>query len=176
MASRKYGAATGIVSYGAYFFARRSRQSAVRDGDTVALEGFHSPYSPLRAATRSSARAAKGSRLIRHDPDLIYDQLIGMGCVSKLVFSWGGNPGVGLAASPEGCHRKWLAAQARTGRAFSRAMANAYEAGAAGCPAPFSAATSRRPAEGEFQDQARDDARSLAKSLPPSRRTRPTWR
>src|SRR3954465_2778333 len=28
-------------------------------------------------------------------PDIIYDQLIGMGCASRLVFSWGGNPGVG---------------------------------------------------------------------------------
>ena len=28
-------------------------------------------------------------------PDLIYDQMIGMGCADKLIFSWGGNPGVG---------------------------------------------------------------------------------
>ena len=31
----------------------------------------------------------------RMTPDLIYDQLIGAGCVGKLLFSWGGNPGVG---------------------------------------------------------------------------------
>jgi glutaconate CoA-transferase subunit A len=28
-------------------------------------------------------------------PDLVYDQLIGMGCARALTFSWGGNPGVG---------------------------------------------------------------------------------
>jgi glutaconate CoA-transferase, subunit A len=33
--------------------------------------------------------------LIRLTPDLIHDQLIGMGCAAKLIFSWGGNPGVG---------------------------------------------------------------------------------
>ena len=45
--------------------------------------------------TRSSASAGKRLTLIRMTPDLIYDQLIGMGCADKLVFSWGGNPGVG---------------------------------------------------------------------------------
>ena len=33
--------------------------------------------------------------LVRMTPDIVYDQLIGAGCARKLVFSWGGNPGVG---------------------------------------------------------------------------------
>ena len=44
---------------------------------------------------RSSARSGKRLTLIRMTPDLIYDQMIGMGCADKLMFSWGGNPGVG---------------------------------------------------------------------------------
>src|SRR5207237_9489659 len=34
--------------------------------------------------------------LVRLSADLICDQMIGMGCVKKLIFSWAGNPGLGL--------------------------------------------------------------------------------
>ena len=44
---------------------------------------------------RSSARRRRHLTVSRMTPDLIYDQLIGMGAVDKLIFSWGGNPGVG---------------------------------------------------------------------------------
>src|SRR3974390_3244123 len=69
-------------------------KSAVRDGDTVALEGF-THLIPHAAGHEIIRQGSKGLTLIRMTPDLIYDQLIGMGCVNKLVFSWGGNPGVG---------------------------------------------------------------------------------
>jgi glutaconate CoA-transferase subunit A len=68
-------------------------------------------------------------------PDLVYDQLIGMGCVAKLVFSWGGNPGRRLAASVT---RRRLRTDGRTSSNWKstrmQRWRNAYEAGAAGLP------------------------------------------
>src|SRR6187200_1015930 len=69
-------------------------QSNVRDGDTVAVEGF-THLIPHAAGHEIIRQQRKHLTLIRMTPDLIYDQLIGMGCVDKVVFSWGGNPGVG---------------------------------------------------------------------------------
>src|SRR6202163_587848 len=69
-------------------------ESSVQDGDTVALEGF-THLIPHAAAHEIIRQGRKHLTLIRMTPDLVYDQLIGMGCVDKLVFSWGGNPGVG---------------------------------------------------------------------------------
>jgi glutaconate CoA-transferase subunit A len=66
----------------------------VPDGACVALEGF-THLIPF-AAGHEIIRQGKGDlHLVRMTPDLIYDQLIGMGCAKKLTFSWGGNPGVG---------------------------------------------------------------------------------
>jgi len=66
----------------------------VRDGDTVALEGFTHliPYAAGHEIIRQKRRNLK---LIRMTPDVLYDQMIGAGCAAKLQFSWGGNPGVG---------------------------------------------------------------------------------
>src|SRR3981081_1439115 len=66
----------------------------IRDGDTVAMEGFTHliPQQPRHEVIRQRKQRLT---LIRMTPVLIYDQLIGMGCVAKLIFSWGGNPGVG---------------------------------------------------------------------------------
>src|SRR5580692_4498679 len=67
---------------------------AVRDGDTVAMEGF-THLIPFAAGHEIIRQGRRELVLVRMTPDLIYDQLIGMGCAAKLVFSWGGNPGVG---------------------------------------------------------------------------------
>ena len=93
-------------------------QSAIRDGDTVALEGF-THLIPHAAGHEIIRQGRKRLTLIRMTPDLIYDQLIGMGCVDKLIFSWGGNPGVGSLLPFPRCGRKRLAAEAGTGRAFA---------------------------------------------------------
>ena len=69
-------------------------QEMVRDGDTIALEGF-THLIPFSAGHEIIRQGRRNLTLIRMTPDLIYDQLIGAGCASKLVFSWGGNPGVG---------------------------------------------------------------------------------
>jgi glutaconate CoA-transferase subunit A len=66
----------------------------VRDGDVVALEGF-THLIPHAAAHELIRQQRRDLTLIRMTPDVIYDWLIGAGCASKLVFSWGGNPGVG---------------------------------------------------------------------------------
>jgi glutaconate CoA-transferase subunit A len=68
--------------------------SLVRDGDVVALEGF-THLIPHAAGHEVIRQQKRDLTLIRMTPDVIYDQLIGMGCARKLVFSWGGNPGVG---------------------------------------------------------------------------------
>lgn len=66
----------------------------VHDGDTVALEGF-THLIPFAAGQEIIRQGRRDLTLVRMTPDLIYDQMIGMGCARKLVFSWGGNPGVG---------------------------------------------------------------------------------
>src|SRR5438477_2927363 len=69
-------------------------EETIRDGDTVAMEGF-THLIPHAAGHEIVRQRRKRLTLIRMTPDLIYDQLIGMGCAEKLVFSWGGNTGVG---------------------------------------------------------------------------------
>lgn len=66
----------------------------VRDGDTVACEGF-THLIPFAAGHEIIRQRRRDLTLVRMTPDLIYDQMIAAGCASKLVFSWAGNPGVG---------------------------------------------------------------------------------
>ena len=66
----------------------------VHDGDTVALEGF-THLIPMAAGQELIRQRRRDLTLVRMTPDIVYDQLIGAGCARKLVFSWGGNPGVG---------------------------------------------------------------------------------
>jgi glutaconate CoA-transferase, subunit A len=66
----------------------------VHDGDTVALEGF-THLIPVAAGHELIRQRRRDLTLVRMTPDIVYDQLIGAGCASKLIFSWGGNPGVG---------------------------------------------------------------------------------
>ena len=67
----------------------------VHDGDSVALEGF-SHLVPFAAGHEIIRQQRRDLTLIRLSTDIIYDQMIGMGCARKLVFSWAGNPGLGL--------------------------------------------------------------------------------
>jgi glutaconate CoA-transferase, subunit A len=66
----------------------------VRDGDEVALEGF-THLVPFAAGHEIVRQGRRDLALVRMTPDVIYDQLIGMGCARQLTFSYGGNPGVG---------------------------------------------------------------------------------
>jgi glutaconate CoA-transferase, subunit A len=73
---------------------RAAVSGLVRDGDTVALEGFTHliPYAAGHEILRQTLRQLT---LVRMTPDVLYDQMIGVGAADRLVFSWGGNPGVG---------------------------------------------------------------------------------
>jgi glutaconate CoA-transferase, subunit A len=66
----------------------------VRDGDTVAIEGFTHLIS-FAAGHEIIRQRKRDLTLARMTPDLIYDQMIAAGCARKLIFSWLGNPGVG---------------------------------------------------------------------------------
>ncbi|HMK96917.1 MAG TPA: CoA-transferase [Acidimicrobiales bacterium] len=66
----------------------------VHDGDCVALEGF-THLIPFAAGHEIIRQGRQDMTLVRLTPDLVFDQMIGMGCARALIFSWGGNPGVG---------------------------------------------------------------------------------
>jgi glutaconate CoA-transferase subunit A len=105
----------------------------VRDGMTVALEGF-THLIPFAAGHEIIRQGRRDLTLIRMTPDLIYDQLIGMGCVSKLIFSWGGNPGVGSLHRLRDAVEKGWPRPLEIEEHSHAAMASAYYAGAAGLP------------------------------------------
>lgn len=66
----------------------------VHDGDSIVIEGFTHLicFAAAHEIIRQGRRELTACRLT---PDVIYDQLIGAGCVERLVFSWAGNPGAG---------------------------------------------------------------------------------
>ena len=105
----------------------------VRDGDSVALEGF-THLIPFAAGHEVVRQGCRDLELIRMTPDLLYDQLIGMGCARRLVFSYGGNPGVGsLHRFRDAVENGWphpieLEEHSHAG------MANRYAAGASDLP------------------------------------------
>ncbi len=106
---------------------------SVHDGDTVALEGF-THLIPFSAGHEIIRQGRRELTLIRMTPDIIYDQMIGMGCARRLVFSWGGNPGVGsLHRFRDAVEHDWpgpieIEEHSHAG------MANRYAAGASGLP------------------------------------------
>jgi glutaconate CoA-transferase subunit A len=105
----------------------------LRDGDTAAFEGF-THLIPHAAAHEVIRQGLKDLTLIRMTPDIIYDQMIGMGLVKKVIFSYAGNPGVGLLRRMrDAIENEWPRA-IETVEHSHAAMANAYEAGAAGLP------------------------------------------
>jgi glutaconate CoA-transferase subunit A len=108
----------------------------VRPGNSVALEGF-THLIPFAAGHEIIRQRLTDLTLIRMTPDLIYDQMIGSGCARKLMFSWGGNPGVGsLHRLRDAVEKQWPRPLEIEEHSHS-AMAHAYAAGAAGMPAAF---------------------------------------
>jgi glutaconate CoA-transferase, subunit A len=105
----------------------------VRDGDTVAFEGF-THLIPFAAGHETIRQGRRDLTLVRMTPDVIYDQLIGAGCARKLVFSWGGNPGVGsLHRFRDAVQQGWPVLLEIEEHSHA-GMANRYAAGAAGLP------------------------------------------
>ena len=108
----------------------------VCDGARVALEGF-THLIPFAAGHEIVRQGRRNLHLIRMTPDLIYDQLIGVGCASRLTFSWGGNPGVGsLHRLRDAVEHGWPQPLALTEYTHAE-LALAYQAGASGMTCGF---------------------------------------
>ena len=105
----------------------------VHDGDEVALEGF-THLIPFAAGHEIIRQGRRDLTLVRMTPDVVYDQLIGMGCARRLVFSWGGNPGVGsLHRFRDAVEHGWPVPLEIEEHSHA-GMANRYAAGASGLP------------------------------------------
>jgi glutaconate CoA-transferase, subunit A len=105
----------------------------VRDGQTLAIEGF-THLIPFAATHEVIRQRRRDLAVIRMTPDIIYDQMIGMGCVKKITFSYAGNPGVGLLRRMrDAIENAWPSAIEIEEHSHA-GMANAYEAGASGLP------------------------------------------
>jgi glutaconate CoA-transferase subunit A len=105
----------------------------VRDGDAVAMEGF-THLIPFAAGHEVIRQGRRDLELIRMTPDLLYDQLIGMGCARRLVFSYGGNPGVGsLHRFRDAIEHGWPVPLEIEEHSHA-GMANRYAAGASALP------------------------------------------
>jgi glutaconate CoA-transferase subunit A len=106
---------------------------SVHDGDVVAMEGF-THLIPHAAGHEVIRQGRRELTLVRMTPDVIYDQMIGAGCARKLVFSWGGNPGVGsLHRFRDAIEHSWPAPLELEEHSHA-GMANRYVAGASGLP------------------------------------------
>jgi glutaconate CoA-transferase, subunit A len=105
----------------------------IHDGDTVAMEGF-THLIPSAAGHEVIRQRKTDLTLIRMTPDVIYDQLIGMGLVTKVVFSWGGNPGVGSLHRLREAHAAGWPRPLEILELTHAMMAAAYAAGAAALP------------------------------------------
>jgi glutaconate CoA-transferase subunit A len=105
----------------------------VHDGDCVALEGF-THLIPFAAAHEIIRQRRLGLTLVRLTPDVVFDQMIGMGCASALVFSWGGNPGVGsLHRFRDAIEHEWPL-PLQIDEHSHAGLTNRYVAGASGLP------------------------------------------
>ena len=105
----------------------------IHDGDAVAFEGF-THLIPFAAAHETIRQGRRGLTLIRMTPDVIYDQMVGMGCAAKLVFSYAGNPGVGLLRRFRDAVENGWPNKIEVEEHSHAAMANAYAAGASNLP------------------------------------------
>lgn len=105
----------------------------LKNGDVVAFEGF-THLIPHAAAHEAIRQGLKDLTLLRMTPDIIYDQMIGMGLAKKVIFSYAGNPGVGLLRRMRDAIENQYPNAIETVEHSHSAMAQAYEAGASGLP------------------------------------------
>jgi glutaconate CoA-transferase, subunit A len=112
---------------------REAVQNLVPDGSSVALEGF-THLIPFAAGHELIRQQRRDLTLIRMTPDLVYDQMIGMGCASHLVFSWGGNPGVGSLHRFRDAIQSGWPNRLEIEEHSHADMAARYQAGASGLP------------------------------------------
>ena len=112
-------------------------KQAIRDnlwsGCSVAFEGF-THLIPFAAAHEVIRAGIDDLTIMRMTPDVIYDQLVGVGAARKLVFSYAGNPGVGLLRRIRDAVENDWPRKLEIEEHSHSAMANAYEAGASNLP------------------------------------------
>src|SRR3954463_10347737 len=112
---------------------REAVASLVQDGDSIALEGF-THLIPFAAGHEVLRQGRHDLELIRMTPDILYDQMIGVGAARKLVFSYAGNPGVGsLRRLRDAVEHSWPRAVVLEEHSHA-GMADRYAAGASGMP------------------------------------------
>lgn len=112
---------------------REAVAALVHNGSTLAMEGF-THLIPFAAGHEIIRQRRRDLTLIRMTPDIIYDQMIGMGCATRLVFSWGGNPGVGsLHRFRDAIQNSWPIPLELEEHSHAD-MAARYQAGASGLP------------------------------------------
>lgn len=109
---------------------RQAIEESVSDGDSVYLAGF-THLIPYAAAHEIIRQGKKELTLCRATPELIYDQMVAAGCARKLVFSWAGNPGVGMLRA---IRRAVEASELEIEEYSHFAMVSRLFAGAAGLP------------------------------------------
>lgn len=108
-------------------------RDVVHDGDVLAMEGF-THLIPFAAGHEVMRQKKRDLTLVRMTPDVIFDQLIGAGCARKLIFSWGGNPGVGsLHRLRDAVENSWPHVLEIEEHSHAD-LANAYVAGASNLP------------------------------------------
>jgi glutaconate CoA-transferase subunit A len=107
--------------------------SLVQDGSFVAIEGF-THLIPFAAGHELLRQGRQDLTVVRLTPDILFDQMIGLGRVERIVFSYGGNPGVGsLHRFRDAIENGWP--RSIELREHSHAgLANAYAAGASHLP------------------------------------------
>jgi glutaconate CoA-transferase, subunit A len=112
---------------------REAVAALVADGSQVAMEGF-THLIPFAAAHEVIRQRKRNLKLVRMTPDVVYDQVIGMGCADSLIFSWGGNPGVGsLHRFRDAVQAGWPSPLEIEEHSHAD-MAARYQAGASGLP------------------------------------------
>ncbi|HET9070892.1 MAG TPA: CoA-transferase [Acidimicrobiales bacterium] len=107
--------------------------AVVRDGDTVAMEGF-THLIPHAAGHELIRQGRRDLTLVRLTPDVLADQLIGSGVVRKLVFGWGGNPGVGSLHRFRDAFQHGWPVPLELDEHTHAGLVNRYVAGASGLP------------------------------------------
>ncbi|MST33265.1 CoA transferase subunit A [Acidimicrobiaceae bacterium USS-CC1] len=107
--------------------------AVVRDGDTVAMEGF-THLIPHAAGHELIRQGRRDLTLVRLTPDVLADQLIGSGVVRKLVFGWGGNPGVGSLHRFRDAFQHGWPVPLELDEHSHAGLVNRYVAGASGLP------------------------------------------
>ena len=148
-------------------------EETIRDGDTVAMEGF-THLIPYAAGHEIIRQRRKRPHADPHDarPDLRSAHRDGLR--RKAVFSWGGNPGVGsLHRLRDAVENGWPQSARDRGTFATPPWPMPMRPVRQGCRARCSAATSASTCPRSTRTSSASPARSPAKSWPPFPRIRP---